>query len=110
MRTPEEIRLECRNILEDMNKFHAEKAHVITLLHIVKELLDGIEQLEKELAAVKRERDAAVNVLRGDCRQCKHFTAPSCEEPCRSCIDGGSYRMSKIKWEWRGACPDNAEV
>jgi hypothetical protein len=65
-----------------------------------------IAELEQELATVKRERDAAVDSLRGDCRHCKYITSPSCEEPCRSCIDGSSYRTNKIKWEWRGVHPD----
>lgn len=69
-----------------------------------------IDELVQELEVVRRVRDAAVDSLRGDCRHCKYITYPSCEEPCRSCIDGCSYRTNKIKWEWRGVCPENTEV
>ena len=64
-----------------------------------------IQQLESELEAVKRERDAAVkdieyvfsepeNPLNG-CMVCKYKDRPMCEN---------------CEWQWRGACPENTEV
>lgn len=59
-------------------------------------LADLIESLAAELEWVKRERDAAVEGLRGDCGICAHR---------QGCVDndfviGRSYYNSC--WEWRG--------
>lgn len=109
MKTPEEIKkgLECRS------KFDHCKGHcpydgpgnsIVTCTgRLSRDALSHIQQLESELEAVKRERDAAVKdlgqVIYGvdwgiDCEYCKHKDKTVCE----SC-----------EWEWRGACQDNAE-
>ena len=49
------------------------------------------EKLRAELARVKRERDAAVEYLRGQCRYCKNYlVCTSRKGPHSNC------------WEWRG--------
>lgn len=74
-------------------------------------LYECCNRLEKELEAVKRERDAAVDSLRGDCRECKFFSYPGRREPCASCPhwQGDGY-MRKSMWQWKGVCPENTEV
>lgn len=69
-------------------------------------------RLAQELEAVKRERDAAVADLRVDCRCwfCKHFKGQPNKQPCVSCSAVDSRHNIKSHWEWRGVCPENAEV
>jgi hypothetical protein len=72
-----------------------------------------IAGLEQELAAVKQERDAAVDSLRGDCSECKCADVVGNEEPCSSCkieYRKGVKHCCKSNWQWRGVCKENAEV
>lgn len=59
--------------------------------------------LEKEIAAVKRERDAAVkDISRGSrCSVCKKFFKNNDGVGC----SGGVYCIP-LNFEWRGVCPD----
>ncbi len=69
----------------------------------LEELLQGASQVKAELAAVKRERDAAVADLGlcGLCKVCKHMET-KCND-CRRC----KLRIAFCdKFEWRGVCPD----
>lgn len=69
--------------------------------------LTYIQQLEAELEAVKRERDAAVRGLHGDCETCKHYET----ENCAYCVhDPDAWCAHEENWEWEGVCPENAEV
>lgn len=65
-----------------------------------------IAELEKELAAVKQERDAAVRSLSclRHCVDCKHRSISGHKEPCKSCVKDDV--TEKPNWEWRGVCPD----
>lgn len=61
-----------------------------------------IAELEQELAAVKRERDAAI-------RDCSEFPCKTCDDRenrdlCCNCIKPGSTR--RTNHVWRGVCPD----
>lgn len=66
--------------------------------------LDYIKQLETELEAVKRERDALLSDLsqaRNCCRFCKHDAVYTSE--CDECKHGSNF-------EWRGLCKENGGV
>lgn len=67
-----------------------------------------IQQLEAELAAAKRERDAAVEDLRKDekCNYCKHDGTEADRDPCKTCFHVGGGGFSKRNWQWRGVRPD----
>lgn len=69
-----------------------------------------IAELEKEMATVKRERDAAVAIIGEDrfCCDCKHSDVGKEDEPCRACPNDET--SSKGRWEWRGVCQENTEV
>lgn len=55
------------------------------------EAADALEEIQSELEQVKRERDAAVEYLRGQCRYCKrNLVCTSRKGPHSNC------------WEWRG--------
>ena len=71
-----------------------------------------IQQLEAELAAVKRERDAAVADLASipRCKLCVNCETSNYEEPCRSCAHIAFMGDVKGDWKWRGVCPENTEV
>ena len=59
------------------------------------DLRDENEKLRGELEQVKRERDEAVEYLRGQCRYCKHnLVCTSRKGPHSNC------------WEWRGQKKD----
>lgn len=67
----------------------------------------AIESLAAELEQVKRERDAAVEDLKGLCDICAHFKTcdgpwcgdcdsfDECKSPCRTCL-------AESNWQWRG--------
>ena len=89
-----------------------------------------IAELEAELDAVKRERDAAVRDMRkmamsrfpcdvcsndrqndpvckshqGDCSVC------SVHCPCDGCFDDWEMELTGNNFAWRGVCPENTEV
>lgn len=67
---------------------------------VLDEAADALEQLQAENDRLKRERDAAVELLQGQCEACSHFL--ECEpedEPCNSCnhirFSGG-----EDHWQW----------
>ena len=60
-----------------------------------KDILDLIENLQKDLAAALEDLKA-----HGDCTVCKNFNKGDLVKPCEvggCCVDGKS-----DKWEWRG--------
>lgn len=134
MKTPEEIKkgLECCTaecdacgecpypmewgcrikLMEDaFTRIHLLETDNSCLNNTIRCLTELLNAAYEETAKVKRERDAAVDTLRGDCRECLHFHSSGFKEPCASCIHWRDYRhMSKSKWKWRGVCPENTEV
>lgn len=58
-----------------------------------------------ELEQVKRERDAAVKVLRGECDYCKYWDTPPTFAPCSLCYWESTFENITDKddlWEWIG--------
>lgn len=77
----------------------------------IRSLTELLNAAHDETSAVKRERDAAVESLRGDCRECKYLLASGSKEPCASCPHWqDTVHLNKSNWEWRGVCPENTEV
>lgn len=78
------------------------------------EILQAISQVKSELAAVKRERDAAVKDIARACGYCKWYeiTHNGCtpDHDCKN--ENGCLNISGTNtgWEWRGVCPENTEV
>lgn len=70
------------------------------------ELLKGYKQLEQELEATKRERDAAAAdaAIEQSCDTCLYGKNHPLTNPCMAC--GGYHNL----WKWRGICPENTEV
>lgn len=64
-------------------------------------------EMERELEAVKRERDAAIKDLSNGlrCNACKKFFKNNKNVGC----SGGLYCIP-FRFEWRGVCPENMEV
>ena len=60
------------------------------------------EKLYAELTAVKAERDAALENIRGDCVYCLHLCEDMVAPSCFDCANKGYYR-----WEWRGVPKEN---
>lgn len=70
--------------------------------HSMNAIADLIESLSAELEQVKRERDAAVEDLKGDsfCRTCAHYGNGECiSNDCHDCIN-------RYNWQWRGVKND----
>lgn len=76
------------------------------------ELVKGYKQLEADLEAVRRERDAAVAALGKShpCESCTHFDCQWDEPPCSSCLHSDPVDNFTSNFEWRGVCPENTEV
>ena len=81
--------------------------------------LKAIQQLEQELAAIKRERDAAIHDLsvevrfQSDCKTCKHADT-LCENDlhCLDCMDEECKCKTcseQFNYEWRGVCDANTK-
>lgn len=110
-RTPEEIKkgLECCMDYQSCTDCGEPKCPYNDMKECVAALLADalalIQQLETGLAAVKRERDAAVTALEsiatGRESKCDHCVHKS--DGCRSICWG-------TRWQWRGVCPQNTEV
>ena len=67
----------------------------------------ALESARQELAAVKRERDAAVIALHGNCEECRHEESIK----CASCIfNKDAWNIHDDNWQWCGVCPENTEV
>ena len=71
--------------------------------------LTYIQQLEAELEAVKRERDAIVERLRGACTLCKNNKPKNEDDLCFRCKWGYGC-TSEDSWEFDGVYPENTEV
>lgn len=80
------------------------------------EAVDAIEQLQAaneklraELEQVKRERDAAIEDLRGKCSACANYTPYHNDGPCATCkFEIACFVPEKAtdKWQWRGPKED----
>jgi hypothetical protein len=65
------------------------------------------DRVDKELEAVKRERDAAVR----DIKFCAIYSDSTCEL-CKNGKNGRCQRVCLVQkeFEWRGVCPENTEA
>lgn len=76
----------------------------------VKRLNKGIESLSKNVEIAYKQRDGAVEQLRGICRSCKNYTENHCCGPCGDCkYEYYAYRFAdaKDRWEWIGLKDEN---
>lgn len=76
----------------------------------VKRLNKGIESLSKNVEIAYKQRDGAVEQLRGICRSCKNYTENHCCGPCADCkYEYYAYRFAdaKDRWEWIGLKDEN---
>lgn len=76
---------------------------------------DLIEQLTAELEQVRRERDAAVEDLRGRCYACANARSHKKYPNLKTCeyfsIAVGGYEITRCdKWQWRSPCAENGGV
>lgn len=117
-RTPEEIKkgLECCMDYRSCTDYLEGKCPYSDIEECVDALLADalaiIQQLEADLAAVKRERDAAVADLNNNnqCYICAHADCQWDENPCFSCLHSDPIDNFTSNFEWRGVCPENTEV
>lgn len=64
----------------------------------VKRLNKGIESLSKNVEIAYKQRDGAVEQLRGICRSCKNYTENHCCGPCADCkYEYYAYRFADAK-------------
>lgn len=111
---PIEIAQGCRDCPYDKDCYcrHSKDKDALALIQHLEtanaEKDKRIGELEKELEAVKRERDAAVaditDVVKNQykCFVCAHFKDAN-DEYCSPCLH-------RSNWKWRGVCPENTEV
>lgn len=89
-------------VLQDERKEHAEEYACLRSTYIRES-----KKLEKQLASVTAERDAAVEMMRGNCEYCKHFLGSfETSEKCSACKNEHviTYKPRKAdNWEWCGA-------
>lgn len=108
MKTPDEIKEVLEHCIETGMGCHTCN-YVVRCLKVVRgkpimqDALALIRQLESDLEATKRERDAAVkDISRGSrCSVCKKFFKNNDDVGC----SGGVYCIP-LNFEWRGVCPD----
>lgn len=81
---------------------------------MVQSLQARLGEMERELEAVKRERDEAVKDLccSSDCFNCKYIdNEANCDGTgCYSCKLDCPCAKHPCGFEWRGVCPENTEV
>lgn len=71
----------------------------------ITELLARAEAAEARAEKAEKERDAAVEQLRGLCSACKHYTPYHNDGPCATCThEVACFAPEKAtdKWEWVG--------
>ena len=72
---------------------------------LLRKAADLIESLAAELEQVKRERDAAVEDLRGYCNVCMHWNRGLMEDACEHCRHSRPFDDDTFEpdnWQWRG--------
>jgi FtsZ-binding cell division protein ZapB len=87
---------------DEVSEFHKELVETNNNLFAeIVEMQGEINALRKELEQVKRERDAAVKALRGDCRECAHRGK---WDVCADCIYSCPFEDEgkKDNWQWSG--------
>jgi hypothetical protein len=110
MKTPDEIKKGldvCATLDGDCENCPYDGLKIFCSDRLRKDALAYIQRLEQELAAVKRERDAAVRDMAAIkvCALCRHDdTKDHLPFACTSCGIG------KQNWRWRGVCSENTEV
>lgn len=71
----------------------------------LEEILQAASQVKSRLAQAERERDAAVDSLRGECFECVWHES-MCDK-CASCVHSAdAWNVNVGNWEWRGVCPE----
>lgn len=131
MKTPEEIKkglaeaphIQYRTSPWNDSDGHSTRYAVAIGYGFRDEIVGWLQQLESELEAVKRERDAALydmHQLQGAiCAYCKNLCRPDGADhtECREFGDLSKfvygYDGSPLlcgKFAWRGVCPENTEV
>ena len=80
---------------------HAEKV----ARECAKSITENLDKLQAKLIQVERERDAAVDSLRGECFECVWHES-MCDK-CASCVHSAdAWNVNVDNWEWRGVCPE----
>lgn len=115
MKTPDEIQKDALELIRQTDASYRRlcKALCGKGNATLEELLHGASQVKAELAAVKRERDAAVRDIPRACGYCKHYEITfNGATPDHDCKNPECYNISGVNtgWQWRGVCPDNTEV
>jgi hypothetical protein len=110
MKTPEEIKKGldvCGTLDGDCENCPYDGLQIFCGDRLRKDALAYIQQLESRLAHVERERDAAVEDLKGSswCEDCRHYKVDAKKEPCKTCLKNNM----KTLWQWRGVCPENTK-
>lgn len=130
-RTPDEIKKGLMCCWEDgcANCPYDDDCEYSAYVYIARDALSYIRQLEADLAAAKRERDAALADMRKlattqiPCDVCSndHRNDPVCKRhqgdcsecglhcPCDGCFDDWEMRIMGNNFAWRGGCPENTE-
>lgn len=122
MKTPEEIKWGldyCRSVYGLRMNCHScpYDGEMLCGAVMLEDALAYIQQLESELEAVKRERDAAVRELPHNCWNCMYHLDKPIEETddCGRtihiyCSADYCFPDENSSWEWRGVCQENTEV
>ena len=102
-----------QHVLEDLDIVPTIDPESMPVIKQLREEIDrlnhGIENLSKAVEIAYKQRDAAVEQLRGDCRACKNYTENHCYGPCAGCkYEYYQYRCidARDHWEWRGVKED----
>lgn len=110
MKTPDEIKKVLEHCIETGMGCHM-CDYVVRCLKVVRgkpimqDALALIQQLEAELATVKRERNAAIELLRGACALCKNDKPENEDDLCFRCKWGYGCTSGDF-WEFSGIFPD----
>ena len=102
----EQLQAENDRLQAELEKEEAARKKQADILYELRgqkyEQTTAIDQLRAENDRLKGERDAAVELLQGQCEACSHFECDPEDEPCNSCnhirFSGG-----EDHWQWMEA-------